>query len=359
MESPCIANKMSKNWIILIALLAFFFSIETKTTLAEYPYDITLNEKTEFPIVTNGKTIGAIVATNGVQALALSESNGLVEVKYLAYTTTISKDKTNLDEVIEASNKEEEEKKASKQERSKKEKELQFAKQQQQNVLEQEKVFKNAQRIVRILNKYINTYPIEEQNVLKEVIKYNDDLVSKYSNSTPEQRLDLVKEFKRKNLECINTRPIYGFKYNEFLHRYTVTPVDFNIYKNNDGMYILVGDGQFCTVADIKPSEFGKFFDAANSFIRWSDQCADENLNVEKELLRTDTITMEFVSQDNADNQFIRVSVKGPLSRSSILASQDIIMTKMNFFALVSKMTKAGQMLQNGINAQKNADKLK
>lgn len=350
---------METTKLRIIYFIAVFYLCMGILRSDDFPYEIQLKEDTQFSIITGGKTVGSIKATNGTTVVALSLSNDNVEIKYKDFTNTIALNKTNLQDVMDLAAKEESERKLRKQEKQEAQSASLLAEKQQKEATEHEELFKNAQRSIRVLKKYISSYPVEEQVVLTNVITNNEEFVSKYTNATPDKRSVIANEFKNKCQTLLDSRPIYGFRYNEILHRDTITPVDFNIYKNNDGIYIEVGSGDFCTVADIPLEEFGKILESQSTLFRWSKQCSNDSMNAEKELYKSQSITMEFVSQDNGDNQFIRVSVSGPFSKRSLLSSQNIIMTKMNFFALINKMTKAEQMLKERLNLKSNSDKLK
>lgn len=351
------ALQSMKTILSLSSICLFLLSVESLFA-SDFPYEILLKEKTDFPIITNGRIIGTIAASNGTTVAALFTNNAGVEVQWKNYTTTLSIDKTNLKDVIEVEEKDKALKKAKREEERQKELILVASRQKEEHLEKQQKTLKVAEHNVRVLNKYIHTYPKEEQEPLNRVLIISKDFIDKFNNSDVDQRDLLVAAVNQKYNELIKSRPVYALKYNEFIHRDLVTPVDFNIYKNNDGLYLAVGDGDFSTIADINPADFGQIITTGSTVMRWADKCIDEKLNTEKELYKSQSIRIEFVSQDEGDNQFIRLSVRGPLSKNSLLASQDVVMTKNSYYALIFKMSKAEDMLRNRIQIQNNAEKL-
>jgi hypothetical protein len=141
----------------------------------------------------------------------------------------------------------------------------------------------------------------------------------------------------------VGEKPVYGYEYNESLRDEVVKPVDFGMSADGDGFYVLVGEGDFSTLARISREEVADMIKAMGQGLEWIGQSEKQKLNTTRALGRWGGISLEFASKINGDISYFWLEVQGSSSPRHLMTQARIRLGVLNYQCLLTRMRQAGE----------------
>jgi hypothetical protein len=201
--------------------------------------------------------------------------------------------------------------------------------------------------------------PDQERLIYHDSINLLDAYFKAYEEGNSEAARQLFERFNEVTKDLIKNKPIVAFKYNEIFKKVISSDVRFDIYKDSDNFYLAIGEDAFRTVSTLSVDNIIGIVQAFDKAMKWSDQCFNEKLEVNKPLGTFGNVTIEFDSKEEGRFSKFIVNVKGEMSRDRLISEQTVWMSVLNFSCLIDKMCNAPEMYQKHKKAQENAGKLK
>jgi len=187
----------------------------------------------------------------------------------------------------------------------------------------------------------------------------NEKYIKDYDTANYDDKKKLTKDFKVKWDYAIRNKDIYGFKYNELLHRVIPEMIRFSTYTDTDQFYLQVGDGNFCTVAEMPDNIINSLINTtAGKIPAWTKTCREGALNASKHIGEFGNIDVYFQSTQNGKYQFLKITIHGKYSRQALIETQDVFVDELNYMCLINKMMNRELILQKKHDSNNNGDLL-
>jgi hypothetical protein len=201
--------------------------------------------------------------------------------------------------------------------------------------------------------------PDQERLIYHDSINLLDAYFKAYEEGNTDAARQLFERFNEKTKDLLKNKPIVAFKYNEIFKKVISSDVRFDIYKDSDDFYLAIGEDAFRTVSTLSVDNIIGIVQAYDKAMKWSDQCFNEKMEVNKPLGSFGSVTIEFDSKEEGRFSRFIVHVKGEMSRDRLISEQTVWMSVLNFSCLIDKMRNAPEMYQKHKKEQENAGKLK
>jgi len=206
----------------------------------------------------------------------------------------------------------------------------------------------------------LDTFIGPDQGFAKLLIQDGDELVAVFENGgSEEDKLNAYKTHEERWKSIRETKPVVGYSYNEILKKEVITPIQFNIFNDEDEFYIKVGDGDFCTIAPIPIDDLVKLAEQFDRVSEWANQCSDKHLNARKNIGRFGKVDLEFISTDDGDTNNVFLTARGPFGRDRIFTEQTVRLNMFNWGCLRHRILNAKSVTQKRDENRRNAEKLK
>jgi hypothetical protein len=155
------------------------------------------------------------------------------------------------------------------------------------------------------------------------------------------------------------TKPIFGYKYNELLGDEVTVPVVFNMYTDNSGFYLQVGDGDFSTVAPIEVGKIRDIVAGLKKALEWAAQSYKQRLNARKLIGDWGTVRLEFVSEQGGAYCYTWLQARGPFSKQSLVEETTVELNMLNVRCLAVRMGNARNIVGERIQIERDSEGLK
>ena len=340
---------MKTKYIFLLLLVAI------QSASAETPTRVRLKEKLDVPIVTDGKTYGAVTLPPGT-ALPVRSANGdTLFLDYRGSSVTVPASKTDFGDQIAAAKAEEERiRLIAENARLAEERRMQ-----EREAKKPQEAYEQAQKSVARMKRNSSMFVGPDVDLGEQLIRDYEWFIREYESGDEKAKLAAYAVHTQTWTRVLENKPVYGYRYNEILKQETTVPITFNIYKDADSFYIKVGDGAFCTVASIPPDALLQLAKQLIKITEWSQKCVEQQLDAEKDAGSFGGVKLEFVSKNNAENIFVWLTARGAFAEDRLVEKQTVRLNMLNLKALFRRITKANELYNQREKARSNADKLK
>ena len=322
---------------------------------AQHPAKVRLKEKVEVPINSGGKSV-AISVPPGTVLNVRSVKGEVLTLEYLGSLVEVSSKKTDLSDQL-AFRRAEEDRKARliadthlAEAKMKKEKE----KQEQQNEYRDIK-----QSVAYIKQNLKNIYVGSDIKFMLQRIIEEENFIEKFEAANDEGKATALSARSQMFNQNVDNKMLYGYKYNDILKKEVEVPMSFGIYTNNDVFYLKVGEGNFCTYANLPIQALGKLAEQLNKITEWRQKCGDEKLETQKEAGEFGGLKIDFVSTDSGQNIYLWLTVSGHFAEDRLLEKQTVRLNMLNYQVLRRRLSTCTELYDQREKSRLNAGKLK
>lgn len=350
---------MMKKYPETYIAVVCFLIIATPLFAITHPTNAILITDIQLPLISGNKVVGQLKVSKGENIRVLSETNDTIEFEVRNLKASTSIDNTNLKKIREeesiaiAAAIKEAEKKARLEEQKNSE-------ENQRRIIEDaENGYQDTLYVLNDFKAHYTEFLPEDKRTIDELILLNNNFTSSFSEKSNEEKIKTFVSFKVAWNKAIKGKPIYGFKYNDFLDRSVVQPIWFNVFRDSEYFYLKVGKGSFCTIAAISSGDIMDILESTIEKIpKWSQKCKAEKLDAYKEIGQYGGVKLGFQSINNGEYQFMILNVRGPFSKESLLAEQKVYLDTLNYMCLLNQMINRSDLLEKKQQEYLNSKKL-
>lgn len=341
---------MKTKYILLATMV-----VQAAWAFAQTPTRVRLKEKVEVPIITDGKSYGAVTLPPGTVLAVRSAKDDIVTLEYRGSLVPVPVSKTDFgDQVAAVKAQEEQKRRDAENARLAEEQRVQ-----EREAKKPQRAYEEAKRGVARMKRNINWFVGPDVDLAEQLIRDGEKFVREYESGDEQAKLAAYAVHMQTWTRVLENKPVYGYKYNEILKRRTTVPITFNIYKDSDSFYIQVGDGALCTVASVSVEALQQLAEQLMKINEWSQKCIQEKIDVEKDAGSFGGVSLEFVSKNNAENIFVLLTARGAFAEDRLVEKQTVIVNMLNLNALMRRIAKAKELYDQREKVRRNADKLK
>ena len=199
----------------------------------------------------------------------------------------------------------------------------------------------------------------EDVVVAKTLINAAEKVVTAFESGDKESTQKFGAEYWRIREAALKSGAINAYKYNEIVKSEVNVPVSFNLYSGGEDFYFQVGDGAFSTISTVPVEDLQKFLESLTKLDLWIGTCRSQKLETKKELCRIGETTFTFVSFDEGQMWFMRMTIAGSFRKDALLESQEVKLTPLNFWRLAERMGQAKEILLKRLKEEEDAKKLR
>lgn len=340
-----------KTKYILLAVMA----LQSAWVLAQTPTRVRLKEKVDVPIVTDGKSYGAVTLQPGTVMSVHAAKSDTITLEYRRSLVQVPVSKTDFGDQIAAVKAQEERKRRDAEDaRLAEERRIQ-----EREAKKPQEAYEQAKKGVARMKRNINWFVGPDVDLAQQLIRDGERFIREYESGDEQTKLAAYAVHTQTWTRVLETKPVYGYKYNEILKKETTIPINFNIYKDSDSFYIQVGDGAFCTVASVSIEALLKLAEQLVKINEWSQKCIDEKLEAEKDAGSFGGVKLDFVSKNDAENVYVWLTARGTFAEDRLVEKQTVRVNMLNLNALMRRIAKAKELYDQREKVHANADKLK
>jgi hypothetical protein len=223
----------------------------------------------------------------------------------------------------------------------------------------QQREYAETRSAMERLKRNINWYIGDDRDVIERIIDLGDVFISALDAGDAEKTEAALRNLKEVWSKVIESKPVYGYQYNEFVRQEVTKPITFGLYTDSSAFYIAVGDGDFRTVATVPVEELLAMMEQLPKVFRWMDQCQKEHLETTKEVGRWGGVSFEFVSEKKGDLCYLWLAASGAWGKDRLLEESKVRLSMMNFQCLLNRIQKAPEIAKRKLKSIGDAERLK
>lgn len=317
--------------------------------------EVTLKNSTPFPIYIDGKMSGTITAPKGAKVTVLSADNETIRVRYQGSESSVSISETDYKEIISRQEEAARKRESEKQEAKNHEETLQRT----EKATEAQQAYAAAKIGIERMRSSLDRFIGPDREFALLIIKDGEELVEAFEKGTDSDKEAAYKNHQERWRLIYDTKPIFGYKYNEFLKYEVETPIIFNLFSDSDEFYIQVGDGDLCTVAPIPVNDLIRLSEQFDRINQWAKQTLDGHMDVRKDIGRFGGVSLEFIAKESGETVYLLLTARGTFQKDRILEEQTVRVNLLNWNCLQYRIAKAQEIYEQREERKRNADKLK
>lgn len=219
--------------------------------------------------------------------------------------------------------------------------------------------YADAMAFIQMAGSNLDSCKGDDRSVMKALIQTAEEFTAAYKTGDIQKAEVALKKMDEALNTVHETKPVYGYRYNEFLHDEVTVPVIFNMYSNNTGFYLQVGDGDFSTISPLEIKTIEDLAAGLQKSIEWTGQCIKQKLNTRKEVGNWGSISLEFVSEENGQHCYTWLKAKGPFGRDRLIEESTVKLTMLNVQCLLTRISHADKIVEKRIRVEGDSQKLK
>lgn len=205
----------------------------------------------------------------------------------------------------------------------------------------------------------IGYIPKSDRDAYLEFLNLTEIYLKSYESGNLDNAKLLYEKVESFLKKTYTEKPVVAYRYNDILKTLLTTPVRFNIYKDSNNFYLAVGEGSFKTVATLSAENLLGLIQAYDKWLRWSQQCEKEKMEVSKPLGSFGGVILEFESLEEGKFNRVLMDVEGESGPDRLLSRQSVWMSNLNFRCLYERIREAPTIYQKNIKSRDDADRLK
>lgn len=317
--------------------------------------EVTLKDSTPFPIYIDGKMSGTITAPKGAKVTVLSADNETIRVRYQGSESSVSIGETDYKEIISRHEEAARNRESEKQEAKKQKENLERT----EKATEAQQAYAAAKIGIERMRSSLDRFIGPDREFALLIIKDGEELVEAFEKGTDSDKEAAYKNHQERWRLIYDTKPVFGYKHNEFLKHEVETPIIFNLFSDSNEFYIQVGDGDFCTVAPIPVDDLIRLSEQFDRINQWAKQTLDGHMDVRKDIGRFGGVSLEFIAKESGETVYLLLTAHGTFQKDRMLEEQTVRVNLLNWNCLQYRIAKAQEIYEKREERKRNADKLK